>query len=149
MREPLAHQMEDAKYGIESTRKIIYFNALSPPYFSGAVRSFGEYRAERDEIRPRHHSGSQEVCAKKPANTGYFCRWNLGERDLPEGRMAEGTRLRPDLLWLQLDCYHLHARVQIFPLVKIMRSLGITVGRSQKNANSCQFPRIGRWHAAT
>jgi len=77
--------MEDAKYGSEPTRKIIYFNGLSPPYFSGAVRSFGEYRAERDEIRPRHHSGSQEVCAKKPANTGDFQSSAFGERDLPRG----------------------------------------------------------------
>ena len=85
--------MEDAKYGIESTRKIIYFNGLSPPYFSGAVRSFGEYRAERDEIRPRHHSGSEELFAKKPANTGYFCRWIFGERDLPVVFQRELSRL--------------------------------------------------------
>jgi hypothetical protein len=81
--------MEDAKYIGESAGNLIYFNALPPPYFFRAVRSFGEYGAERDEIRPPGHSGSQELFAKKPANTGYFCRWNFGERDLPRGRMAD------------------------------------------------------------
>ena len=85
MREPLAHRMEDAKYGGAATRKLLYFHSLLPPYFFRPVRSFGEYGAERDEIRPPGHSGSQELFAKKPANTGDFRRWNFGERDLAEG----------------------------------------------------------------
>ena len=85
IRGPLAHLMEDAKHSDESAGNLIHFNTLPLPYFFRAVRSFGEYRAERDEIRPPGHSGSQELFAKKPANTGYFCRWNFGERDLPEG----------------------------------------------------------------
>jgi hypothetical protein len=77
--------MKDAKYGDKSTGKLLYFNGLSPPYFFRAVRSFGERGAERDENRPGGHSGSQELFAKKPANTGDFRRSNFGERDLPEG----------------------------------------------------------------
>jgi hypothetical protein len=42
MKETLAHQMEDAKYGSEATGKPSYFNDLSPPYFFRAVRSVGE-----------------------------------------------------------------------------------------------------------
>jgi hypothetical protein len=77
--------MEDAKYGGESTRKLLYFRGLPPPYFFSVVRSFGEYRAERDEIRPRRRVGGQELCAKKHANTGSFRPWNFRERDLPKG----------------------------------------------------------------
>jgi hypothetical protein len=77
--------MEDAKYGSEATRKLQYFNGLSPPYFFRAVRRFGECGAERDEIRPHVQSDSQELFARKPAITGDFRRCNFGERDLPEG----------------------------------------------------------------
>ena len=63
----------------------LIFNDLLAPYFFRAVRSFGEYGAERDEIRPPGHSGSQELQAKKPANTGDFRRSIFGERDLPRG----------------------------------------------------------------
>ncbi len=85
MTEPLAHPMEDAKHGSEATRKPYYFRDLLPPYFFSPVRSFGEYRAERDEIRPPGHSGSQELLAKKPANTGDFRSSDFGERDFSEG----------------------------------------------------------------
>jgi len=85
MTEPLVHPMEDAKYGSEATRNPHYFRDLLPPYFFNPVRSFREYRAERDEIRPPVHSGSQELQAKKPANTGDFRRSIFGERDLPRG----------------------------------------------------------------
>jgi hypothetical protein len=71
---PRAYQMEDAKYGGESTRTLRYFKCLLPPYFFRAVRSFGEYGAERDENRLHGQSGSQELFAKKPANTGDFGR---------------------------------------------------------------------------
>ena len=94
----LAHRKENAKHGSAANNKTNHFNSLIPPYFFSAVRSFGEYGAERDEIRPRHHSGSQELFAKKPANTGYFCRWNFGERNLPKGRMAEGEVLETNRL---------------------------------------------------
>ena len=77
--------MEDAKYGGESTRKLFYINDLPSPYFFGAVRSFGEYRAERDGIRARGHFGSQELFAKKPAIAGDFRRSIFGERHLPRG----------------------------------------------------------------
>lgn len=73
------------KYGDNDLKIVIYFMYLSSPYFFRAVRSFGEYGAERDEIRPPSHSGRQELCAKKPANTGDFRRSIFGERDLPEG----------------------------------------------------------------
>ena len=56
-----------------------------PPYFSRTVRSFGEYGAERDEIRPPGLSGSQELYAKKPANAGDFRRSDFGERDISGG----------------------------------------------------------------
>lgn len=85
MTEPLAHRMEHAKYGGESTRKLLYFRGLPPPYFFSVVRSFGEYRAERYEIRPRRRVGSQELFARKPANIGDFWRSKFGERDLPMG----------------------------------------------------------------
>jgi len=81
---PRAYQMEDAKYGGESTRTLRYFKCLLPPYFFRAVRSFGECRAERDQNRPHRHSGSQELFARKPANTGDFRRSELAERDLPK-----------------------------------------------------------------
>jgi hypothetical protein len=53
--------MEDAKYGGETRRNPIYFNDMLPPYFFRAVRSFGEYGAERDEIRPSCRFCSQEL----------------------------------------------------------------------------------------
>ena len=62
------------KYAGNHNEITIIFNALSPPYFFRAVRSFRECGAERDENRLTRHSGSQELFAKKPANTGYFCR---------------------------------------------------------------------------
>jgi hypothetical protein len=74
--------MEDAKYGSEATGKPSYFKGLSLPYFFRAVRRFGECGAERDKIRPHGQSDSQELFAKKPANTGHFRRWNFEERDL-------------------------------------------------------------------
>jgi hypothetical protein len=77
--------MEDAKYGSEETGKPSYFNGLSPPYFFRAVRRFGEYGAERENIRPHGQSDSQELFAKKPANTRDFRRLNFGERNLPRG----------------------------------------------------------------
>ena len=85
IRGPLAHLMEDAKHSDESAGKLIHFNVLPLPYFFRAVRSFGEYRAERDEIRPPGHSGSQELFAKKPANTGDFRHSDFGPRDLSRG----------------------------------------------------------------
>ena len=85
MTEPLAHRMEDPKYGSEATGKPRYFNGLSPPYFFRAVRRFGEYGAERDKIRPHVQSDSQELFAKKPTIAGDFRRSIFGERDLPRG----------------------------------------------------------------
>ena len=75
--------MEDAKYGGESTIKLFYINYLPPPYFFRAVRSFGECGAERDENRPSCYFRSQELLAKKPANTEDFRRSEIEERDLP------------------------------------------------------------------
>lgn len=77
--------MEDAEYGGESSGKPRFFNGLLPPYFSRAVRNFGEYGAKRDENRADVHSGSQELHAKKPANTGDSWRPEIAERDLPLG----------------------------------------------------------------
>jgi hypothetical protein len=77
--------MEDAKYGGESTKKLFYINRLPSPYFFRAVRSFGEYGAERDGIPHSHRFGSQELFAKKPTNTGEFRRWHFGESDLSGG----------------------------------------------------------------
>ena len=85
MREPLANRMKNAKYDGESTGKLSHFNDLSPPYFSRAVRRFGENRAKRDQNRPGRHSGSQELFAEKPANTGDFERSEFEERALPKG----------------------------------------------------------------
>jgi hypothetical protein len=79
------YQITQSKHFKAFNKKIIYFNALIPPYFFRAVRSFGEYGAERDEIRPHGQSDSQELFAKKPANTGAFRRWIFGERDWPKG----------------------------------------------------------------
>lgn len=62
------------KYGGNHHEMTHAFNDLSPPYFFRAVRSFRECGAMRDENRPHRNSGSQELFAKKPANTGYFCR---------------------------------------------------------------------------
>jgi hypothetical protein len=85
MRGHRAHRTEDAKYGDEAIRKISYFNSLPPPYFFSAVRSFGEYGAERDEIRPSCRFRSQELRGNNPANTRDFRRSDFGERDLPKG----------------------------------------------------------------
>ena len=78
----------------------MYFNNLPLPYFFSPVRSFGEYGAERDKIRPPGHSGGHELLAKKLANTGDFRRSEFGERDLPKGKMAEGKGLRSNALRL-------------------------------------------------
>ena len=64
--------MDDANYGGKSAIKPLFFNELQPPYFFRAVRSSGECGAKRDENRPRGRIGSQELFAKKPANTGDF-----------------------------------------------------------------------------
>ena len=71
---PRAYRAENAKCGGEPTRKLLYFNGLSPPYFFVAVRSFGECGAERDKIRPHVQSDSQELFARKSAITGDFRR---------------------------------------------------------------------------
>ena len=73
------------KYGSNRHEMTHPFNGLCPPYFFRAVRRFGEYGAERDQNRPDRHSGSQELFAKKPANTGDFERSAFGERALPRG----------------------------------------------------------------
>jgi hypothetical protein len=73
------------KYGGSHYDFTLDFNDLPPPYFFGAVRSFGECGAERDKIRPSCRFRSQELRAKKPANIGDFPRLNFGERDLPKG----------------------------------------------------------------
>jgi hypothetical protein len=81
----LAYHSATPKYGDSHHKIIITFNVLSPPYFFQPVRSFGEYGVERDEIQPHGKSGSQELFAKKPANTGDFERSEFEERALPEG----------------------------------------------------------------
>jgi hypothetical protein len=83
--DPLAWRLAAPKYGVNYQKMIISFNDLSPPYHFRAVRSFGEYLAERDQNRPGRHSGSQELFAKKPANTGDFERSEFEERALPKG----------------------------------------------------------------
>ena len=75
--------MDDANYGGKSARKPLFFNELQPPYFFSAVMSFGEYGAERAEIRARRCFRSQELFANKPADTGDFRRSEIAERDLP------------------------------------------------------------------
>jgi hypothetical protein len=77
--------MEDAMYGGETRRNPIYFNGMLPPYFFRAVRSFGEFSAERDEIRTASDFRTQELFPKTPANIGDFQPWNFGQRDLPKG----------------------------------------------------------------
>ena len=120
-----------------------------PDGMSVSIRHLSKgMRPKADLGAPRSRPPSRKCGRTLPQASLPGLAAGLGHR-FRGAKWREGTKLRPDLLWLQLDCYHLHARVQIFPLVKIMRSLGITVGQSQKNANSCQFPRIGRWHAAT
>jgi len=86
------------KHGGKECRKALVINILPPPYFFRAVRSFGEYGAERDEIRPHGHFGSQELLAKKLANTGDFRRSVFAERDLPRGYVAEGKVLETNRL---------------------------------------------------
>ena len=73
------------KYGGNHHEITIIFNDLSPPYFLRAVRSFRECGAERDENRLTRHFGSQELSAKKPANTGDFRHSDFGPRDLSRG----------------------------------------------------------------
>ena len=73
----------------------------------------------------------------------------LSHYDFEGGTPFDVQRKTCTMLNMNSRAYVLNARAPICPLVKMMGSLGITVGRSQKNANSCQFPRIGRWHAAT
>ncbi len=85
MRGPRANQKEDAKYGSKVNIKSNNFNYLLPPYHFRAVRSFGEYGAERDQNRPGRHAGSQELFGRKPANTGDFRRSEIAERALPKG----------------------------------------------------------------
>jgi hypothetical protein len=85
IRNPFACRLDKRKYGENHEKITFVINYLSPPYFFRAVRSFGEYGAERDKIRPHVQSDSQELFAKKPANTGDFLRSNFGERDLPKG----------------------------------------------------------------
>jgi hypothetical protein len=75
----------DVKRGRSRQRITFPFRMLSPPYFFRAVRSFGEYGAERHENWPYCRFRSQEPHAKKPANTGDFRRSIFGERDLPRG----------------------------------------------------------------
>jgi hypothetical protein len=81
----LAYQWDGATHGGTSHQLPFYFKYIPPPYFFLAVRSFGEYGAERDEIRPNGRTGSQELFAKKPANTGDFRHSDFGPRDLPKG----------------------------------------------------------------
>ena len=75
---PSANQREKAKHSGNSSENSFIFNYLWPPYFSRAVRRFGENRAKRDQNRPARHSGSQELFARKPANTGDFRRSAFG-----------------------------------------------------------------------
>jgi hypothetical protein len=82
---PFAELMSVSKYGNGRHRMPLHICYSSPPYFFGAVRSFGEYGAERDEERPTCSFSSQEFLAKKPANIGDFRDWNSGRRDLPRG----------------------------------------------------------------
>jgi hypothetical protein len=73
------------KYGDVHQKTIVPINGLSSPYCFRAVRRYGEYGAERDEIQPYDQSGSRELFAKKPANTGEFERSEFEERALPKG----------------------------------------------------------------
>ncbi|MEI7600026.1 MAG: hypothetical protein WCJ41_11995, partial [Aestuariivirga sp.] len=85
IRSPFGCRLNQPKYGNNHQKMVITINYLSPPYFFRAVRRYGEYRAERDQNRPGRHSGSQELFAKKPANTGDFERSEFEERALPKG----------------------------------------------------------------
>ncbi len=92
--------MEDTKYGGTFTRKPLYFNDLTPPYFFRTIRSFGECGAERDEICPSRCFRSQELFAENPAITGDYRRSILGERGLPKDQMAEGKVMGANTLRL-------------------------------------------------
>lgn len=83
--DPVAHRLTTSKYARKSLSKRHYFKGLLSPYFFQAVRSFGECGAERDQNRPGRQSGSQELFARKPANTGDFERSEFEERALPKG----------------------------------------------------------------
>ena len=73
------------KHGGREKRNAFTFNILSPPYYSRVVRSLRDCATKRDEIRPPRHSGSQELFAQKPANSGDFRQWTFGERGLSKG----------------------------------------------------------------
>ena len=60
--------------------------------------SLGEQGAERDENRLAWNFLTQEVHAKKPANTGDFGRSRFGKRDLSKGQLAEGKVLETNSL---------------------------------------------------
>jgi hypothetical protein len=77
--------LEQPKYGDNYQKIMFAINGLSAPYFSRAVRRFGEYRAKRDQNRPARYSGSQELFAEEPANTGDFECSEFEERALPKG----------------------------------------------------------------
>jgi hypothetical protein len=82
---PSANQREKAKHSGNSSEKSFIFNYLWSPYCFRAVRRFGEYRAKRDQNRPARYSGSQELFAEEPANTGDFECSEFEERALPKG----------------------------------------------------------------
>ena len=62
------------KHGGREEGNAFTFNTLSPPYYSRVVRSLRDCGTKRDETRPHGQSDSQELFAKKPANTGDFGR---------------------------------------------------------------------------
>ena len=49
---PREHRVSITKYGDNHQEMMPTFNDLSSPYYFRAVRSFGEYRAERGENWP-------------------------------------------------------------------------------------------------
>jgi hypothetical protein len=77
---PSAHEMMTPNYRRLPIAELNHFSSLSPPYQIEAVRSSGEYRAERDIFRQFGQARSQELLLKNPANTGDFCRCGFGER---------------------------------------------------------------------
>ena len=85
IRSPFGWRLDQPKYGDNHQKIIIPINGLLSPYFFRAVKRYGEYRAERDQNRPGRHSGSLELFAEKPANTGDFERSEFEERTLPKG----------------------------------------------------------------
>ena len=54
---------------------------------------------ERREIRPHGRIGSQELLARKSANTGDYRRSKFGKRDLSKGQLAEGKGLIDNTLY--------------------------------------------------